>query len=105
VFAYSRCYRRRTCCSPSAVASYREAIRNNRTGTINRPLCESFESLSASSRLPAFPWFPADRAAGFGPFSDIGASLEQAVYMAKAGSAVSGILGVVLRDSTGLGRD
>jgi uncharacterized protein len=28
----------------------------------------------------------------FRPFSDIGASLEQAVYMAKAGSAVSGIL-------------
>src|SRR5882762_10152601 len=38
------------------------------------------------------------------PRSDIGASREQAICMAKAESAVSGILGFVLRDSTGFGR-
>jgi hypothetical protein len=37
------------------------------------------------------------------PFSDVGASREQAVCMAKAGSAVSGILVFVLRNSTGFG--
>ena len=33
------------------------------------------------------------------PFSDIGASQEQTVCMGKAGSAVSGIFGFVLRNS------
>jgi hypothetical protein len=35
------------------------------------------------------------------PFSDISASREQTVYMGKAGSAVSGILYLVLPDSAG----
>jgi hypothetical protein len=38
------------------------------------------------------------------PFSDIGASREQTVYMGKAGSAMSGILDFVLRDSAGFAR-
>jgi hypothetical protein len=38
------------------------------------------------------------------PISGIGAFREQTVYMDKAGSAVSGILGLVLRDSAALAR-
>lgn len=38
---------------------------------------------------------------GFAPFSVIGESREQTVDMGEAGSAVSGILGFVLRDSLG----